>query len=412
MNLPPELVLQIFRWATWPPPHIKFSAEYHPFSCSNMTVPVDDHRVELKLKYNLALVSRQWRNLSSQFLYEHITFGRGSDDVIVPSASWLKTTGYGRYAMSVQICHSLSGDEPLSDSYEVWMPILDKCPNVQLIMRPWWAKAGGTFITQPSEPSPSFSAPTMLSEPSCLANVTRLEWEYSVHFNIRLFHDTVLCLPNLLWLSVTSIVGAGTGGRALQTVWRNVLHLPQLTTLCLRIENAMMYRISHRWTLPKLTNLIIEEQDVSIGGTNVRIMRALFEKLGQTLEVLELGRGKYKHFRQSDLVSLAVSLCPKLHILSIFALYTMVPAATHTAIAAKSLRHVHLHAEVAPGDKLPLESTTKHMRRHIEWFRQYEELEYLTLHGDWSDILKDPGTSRALANTKLIVKSENGTAWP
>ncbi|KZT30956.1 hypothetical protein NEOLEDRAFT_1126640 [Neolentinus lepideus HHB14362 ss-1] len=411
MSLPSELILQVFRWATWPPPHVKLSAEYTPFSSSNVTVAFNDPSIELKLKYNLALVSRQWRDLATEFLYEHIAFRRTQTDEIVPSPDWLSIMDYGRYAMSVQICRSLYADQPSSDLYEIWALIFHHCPNVKLILRPWWGKVGA-FSREHWVLPANVQMPSSSNLPLCFANVTRLEWEYSSHFNIQLFRDIAQRLPNLRWLSLTSIVGAGTGGRALESHNHRSLHLSQLTTLCLRIENASMYRSMQWLTLPKLTHLIIEEQDVNIGGANARIMRGLFEKLGQTLEVLELGRGKYKHFRQSDVVSLAVTMCPKLHTLSYYVLYTTVPSASRIAIVAKSLRHIHLHAEAASGFDSLLDLAPMHMLQRIVWFRRFEELDYLTLHGDWTAILQNPEVSKALSGSRWIVKFENGTAWP
>ncbi|EPQ61438.1 hypothetical protein GLOTRDRAFT_124056 [Gloeophyllum trabeum ATCC 11539] len=377
MALPPELLLQIFRWATWPPPAVKFIAEYTPFAECNTTIPRDDPSTDLNLKYNLVLLSRQCRSLATEFLYEHIVFTRPREDAfdIVPSAAWLVSTGYGRYASSVHIC---SYQAPIYSYYD-WAPILCACPNIKLAMRPSFGSPR-TFRNATPSPNP-------IPDPT---SITRLEWEYSANFNVPLFRTLAARLPHLHWLSLTSL---GTGAHALHPT-SGVLRLPRLRTLCLRLENAAMYRELARWDLPALTHLIIEEQDVYVGGVHERGVHHLFEKLGRTLETLELGRGKEKHFRQSDVVSLAVTLCPHLRQLSYYPRYAVIPSVARSAIVATGLREVCLH--IGSLEELDLELFRMHMLRLIEWLRRLEELDDLALYGDWSTVLEDSELRKAL----------------
>lgn len=75
--LPPEIWLSILRWATISDKgYSYFTALYGPFQPT--TGDAHDRDTVLAVKRTLALVCREWKRLTAEFLYEDLKIARGT----------------------------------------------------------------------------------------------------------------------------------------------------------------------------------------------------------------------------------------------------------------------------------------------------------------------------------------------
>lgn len=372
-RLPPELWIDIFRYATHSPK--LYSADYHPFETS----PWEDrtHSDTLALKYSIALVCRLWRALSIQMLYEDVQIGEGastlqhtlesddsSDDESAP-----KVGGWVRRA-----CLPYTQSATPTPKSMPCLDILRHCPRLQVLVRPplGWDKSFSLRYEYPASPPPT------------LPSVKRLDWWHndsaSSSGGINSLDETLLSLPQLEYLSLAGDMG-------FTSLRQTRIALPRLHVLDLRRINAIFVRQVCYWSLPSLTQVIVD------APPRAECLEAIWSTFGSTIREVEFG--KHMRYMVEDYVSQCLELCPEVQTLDYHVLFTTPPHPSNAHVYS-SLKRVGLNA--AHNMSLCAHRNDPqglgHIAEHIASFTReaFPELKEFVLYGDeWDEISEADG---------------------
>jgi hypothetical protein len=362
LMLPPELWINVFRWATFPPDGYP-APYYEPFH-----VPALEAFDEpLKTKRALVQVCRLWRALATTFLYEDVRMRHDSENLRTVLA---ESHSLGRFVHRLELPYALTATEKPGDTHDV-VQILGSCPSLKTLVRPF-------FQALPYSVRYDFPA-----EIVSLSSLTRLEWW---HYNnaarsggINSLMDVLRNAPSLQFLAL--------GGE----FWMNSMHLnspirlPALTTLRLRRVNPLFVWQIRRWELPSLVH-IVADFPADHGG-----LEELWLQFGDQLCTVEFGRNIA--FHMTDQISAFLRGCAGVKVFNYFINFTAPPVES-LLVEQSSLQCVGIHA-------FPcgiLNDNWRHLNRHFEFLssRFLPALKRIVLHGNWQQIVKDSRISPAL----------------
>ncbi|KZT30957.1 hypothetical protein NEOLEDRAFT_1126642 [Neolentinus lepideus HHB14362 ss-1] len=405
-NLPPETWLMVFRWATWPPPHVKHPAVYRPFIPPSDEAELAEMISPLEMKRTLVLVCKRWRQFSLQLLYEFLILN--SPRQVATLANALdENEEYRGYVKSV-LLRPLGPMEDMRVHPRDVLEILGRCPNILIIMKPWW-------LAQPSDDLRGHPASTdhshTMHEPAHPALfpdfvvkspvLTRLDWEYSCSMNAAFFHDFVGHSPELRYLYVTCVSQCFPFVLSLDSP----VAVPTVTTLRLNVRNPYLFNAIQKWHFPALTHLIVESGPSELSQMQ---MQALVQAFSSTLKVVELGA--HMRFMLTDYLTPILTDCRSLDTLAFYISFVELPDVEKELEAVPwAVKHVRVYIkpnlwseDTHPG--LPVvPMNVLHLAR---WCTSLTGLEFITLHGDWQAVWTD--SHKDLVNARRILK---GGGW-
>ncbi|THV01449.1 hypothetical protein K435DRAFT_655366 [Dendrothele bispora CBS 962.96] len=357
-QLPPEIWLEVFNWATYYPSSDAYTTEYKPFSTS--TSQATD--VALQVKCILTLVCREWHTIVTEFLYKDVRIGRGQN-----ALKCALNDGNRRFVRrAVLPYHSTSTPEWNPDPLPS-IEILKLCNKLEILVRP----PSPPLETQRFE----FDADNLT-----LPSLKRLEWTYNFEAErtggINSLQSVLQGSPFLQYLSINSV---SRSPRARLAFDSRAVSLPYLETLSLSALNpSFLYQIAGRWSLPSLSHLML-------GSLYVEDLTDLWETYSEQLRVLELG--KDSTFLLQDAITPCLERCTKLEELNFHVFYTLPPQTTNTY---PSVTAIGLHS--AEHSMFDSETSWKLLEKHLDVLcgDTFPSLHSLHLFGEWTSFLHHP----------------------
>ncbi|KAF8445701.1 hypothetical protein L210DRAFT_905141 [Boletus edulis BED1] len=371
-QLPPELWIIVFRWATYPSDGYP-APYYEPFRASSETFDEP-----LRTKHALVQVCRLWRALATIFLYEDVRIRCGSGNLKTVLTDNYRIDGeafqsrsLGRFVHRLELPYTQTATERPGDTHDV-VEILGSCPSLTTLVRP--------FLQAPPY-SVRYEFPTEIVS---LSSLTRLEWW---HYNnaarsggINSLMDVLRNAPSLQFLSL--------GGE----FWMNSMHLhspirlPMLTTLRLRRVNASFVWQIMRWELPSLVH-VIADSPINHGG-----LEELWLHFGSQLCTVEFGRNIA--FHMTDHISAFLRRCSGVKVFNYFINFTEPPSTESLLVEQSSIQCVGIHAFPCAF----LNDNWRHINRHFEFLSSpfLPALKRIILYGDWQEVIHDSRFSPAL----------------
>jgi len=371
--LPPEVWLQVFRWATISAstPLLQCTS-YYPFQSPGEQV-VDE---AVFLKFVLIRVCQLWRALARALFYEDVIIMRGSTD----AAKQILDDGdedYGVYKQVYRLClpYSVSDTRPGGIQSTESAKILARCSELRVLVRP----------------GPSFSGPLDVlrfefQAEDCppLPSLKRLDWW---HHNDASRTGGVNSLPEVLW-AAPNLQYLSLGGELwLSLMKTSNIELCHLTTLRVRRINILFVQQIARWDLPALRHLVL---DTIVG--HPRVLEGLWTKFGEQIRTIELGRNL--RFRVEDAVNYVLSHFPNLEHLNYYIHFTMTPY--HLRNQHTSLRAIGLHSIATGFHPEGCEEYWEHLEHHFNTFCRpsLPNLKKVELHGNWQNVTEDSRFSK------------------
>lgn len=370
-QLPPELWIIVFRWATYPSDGYP-APYYEPFCASSETFDEP-----LKTKRALVQVCRLWQALATAFLYEDVRIRHGwaSLKTVLTEHHRIGDEPFqgpslGRFVRRLELPYPQTATEKPGDTHDV-VEILASCPSLKTLVRPFFG-------------APAYSVRYEFpAEIMSLSSLTRLEWW---HYNnaarsggINSLTDVLRNAPSLQFLVL--------GG----DFWMNSMHLdppirlPALTTLRLKRINALFVWQIRRWELPSLVHIIADFL-ADHGG-----LEELWLHFGSQLCTVEFGR--HIAFYLTDQISPFLRGCVGVKVFNYFINFTAPP--TEALLVEKSsLQCVGIHAFPCG----VLDDDWRHIIRHFDFLssRFLPALKRVILYGNWEQIITDSRISPAL----------------
>ncbi|KAF7436417.1 hypothetical protein PC9H_003250 [Pleurotus ostreatus] len=295
-QLPSELWMEIFRWATGSYEVEGYRIDYEPFA--RLPLHTDVHEL-LSVRRVLVLVCRRWQSLAMELLYSDLIIRNHSHAL----HEALRRSGgeHGKRARRAILPYAATVTPSCTPVTST--EILNVCPSLQVLVRP--------PIVAPARELLRFE----FEAGRCpnLQSLRRLEWwhhpEASRTKGINKLEDVLLCAPNLEHLFIGGIPSYSPS-------YQQSLHLAALKTLRLRLGNGMYLFNVCKWSLPSLTTLII---DAPMGSG---ALDTLFAAYGDQLRTVELG--KHLGFLASDSLAACFQGCPNLEELNCRIIFTAV----------------------------------------------------------------------------------------
>ena len=161
--LPLELWLQILRWATISPSTRRlYATAYYPFETASISI----HDSATPTKAVLARVCRQWRRITSEFLYEDVWVkdAEGFQDALDHSKVD-DVKGFGRWVRRMSLPYSSSAT-PTTRPIAA-LCILKQCPQLEILVR---VESPRTLA---EEPAARYEFPAACPP---LGSIKRLDW--------------------------------------------------------------------------------------------------------------------------------------------------------------------------------------------------------------------------------------------
>ncbi|KAF8846147.1 hypothetical protein BDN67DRAFT_960831 [Paxillus ammoniavirescens] len=362
-QLPPEIWINIFRWATSPTAGYP-AAYYEPFRPS-----FEKFDEPLRTKRALVQVCRRWRVLASAFLYEDVRVRYGSRSLREALVSHCDAEDEGSRGWLGRCVRRLELPYPQTSTVEPGttqnvVQILRSCPALKTLVRP---------RMQGLPDSMRYEFPADIVS---LSSLTRLEWWYhndaARSGGINSLIHVLRNAPSLQFLTL--------GGQ----FWDNSIAggppicLPALTTLRLGRVNALfMWQICH-WVLPSLIHVVVDFPPDYDG------MEKLWIQFGHQLCTVELGRNIIFHRRDQIAVLFRSRL--RVKILNYFIHFTTAPDESFM-VEQPSLQCVGIHAFPCA----MLNDTWENLNSHFDFLasRFLPALKRIVLHGDWQEIMAD-----------------------
>ncbi|KAH0838115.1 hypothetical protein J3R83DRAFT_6361 [Lanmaoa asiatica] len=371
-QLPSELWITVFRWATYPPDGYP-APYYEPFRAFSETF-----NEPLKTKRSLVRVCRLWRALATFLLYEDVRISSNSANLKVVLADHhhiddeaFQGHSLGRFVHRLELPYAQTATEEPGDTHDI-VEILSSCPSLKTLVRPYF------FEAPPYSVRYEFPA-----EIVSLSSLTRLEWW---HYNnaarsggINSLTDVLRNAPSLQFLAL--------GGE----FWMNSMHLdsqirlPALTTLRLKRVNALFVWQIRRWELPSLVH-VVADFPADNGG-----LEELWLHFGSQLCTVEFGRNIAFHL--TDQISPFLRGCAGVKVFNYFINFTAPPTET-LLVEQSSIQCVGIHAFPCA----ILDNNWRHLNRHFDFLfsRFLPALKRIVLYGNWQQIIKDSRFSPAL----------------
>lgn len=351
-QLPPEIWIQIYRWAAYSASSDRlYTTEYEPFrSAAGYDTDVLDKN--LQVKWALVRVCRQWKAMAMDMLYEDVRIRHGEQTLADALDSTGERAGYGKRVRRVELPYaSTTANAP---QHQTSITILERCPELQILVRP------------PPQRMNDLSFQSCILVPP-LTSLKRLDWwstPDTTGGGINSIQAVLNCTPNLQYLYL--------GGQLPMGQPQPGCHLPALTTLSLRLLNDPFIQQICRWSLPALTNIVVDD---SQGST---FFWKIWDTFGSQLRIVELG--KKVHVYTRDHISPILSNCPNLEELNYYINFTMPPK---SSFVHSSLHCIRLH-----GDVCMFGNDWKFLEEHLAFFSgsSLPALKRIILYGEWSPV--------------------------
>ncbi|KAK7058582.1 hypothetical protein VNI00_002218 [Paramarasmius palmivorus] len=365
-HLPNELWIEIFEWATICPTLSVFATSYEPF-CNSQSPEADK---VLRTKRTLALVCREWYALSQEFLYSDVRIGR-SQSSLKSVLSRQESNSNAKFVRRVVLPYQSTTTPTYTPDPLPSVEILKLCNQVEVLVRP------RLFSTIPTQNLP-VDIPRFEFDADCtpLPTLKRLDWNYNFEAErtggINSLNVVLRNAPNLQYLFL------GNFTDRTYTTTSQPIQLPKLQTLSLSTISAqILYQLAYRWSLPSLTNVII-------GALYIHSIETLWEKYGEQLKSVELGR--HVGFLMGDHLGPCLQACPNLEELNYYIFFTLPPMFTDTH---HSIISVGLHA--SPNMMVEDEGMWRLLENHFSALLDgaLPGLRRVRLYGDWEHILHD-----------------------
>ncbi|KAG1908356.1 uncharacterized protein F5891DRAFT_10586 [Suillus fuscotomentosus] len=361
--LPPELWLNIIRWATYAPPRLDVP-NFEPFLGS-----LDhDNKGEADakaLKCAVVQVCKLWRDLALSILYEDVKVGRGVQSLVEALGKTYRGEQLGRCVRRLELPYPHTGTITNTSS-DLALQILQHCPEIETLVRPFMQ--GPPDAVRYEFPIRSHS----------FLNLKRLEWW---HYNdatrsggINSLINVLRHSPNLQYL----IVG-GEMWTSAQT--GNVLELPALKTLRLRRINPIFVHQICQWRLPSLVHIVVDfplEQNA---------LDTIWQVFGARLCTVEFAR--HVGFLLSDQITRFLRGCPQVKTFNYFFNFTSPPPIFEQQCA---LQCISLHAFPCGMVTDMITEAQERIRLHLAFLSRssFPALRHIILYGDWGELLHDP----------------------
>ncbi|KAF9245893.1 hypothetical protein BU15DRAFT_85553 [Melanogaster broomeanus] len=352
-NLPPEIWITIFRWAT--SPSAGYPAPYYePFRAS-----FEEFDELLRTKGALVQVCRLWRDLASVFLYEDVRVRHGSESLREALASYRDledeaSQGWlGRCVRRLELPHPQTATERPDSTHNV-VQILKSCPSLKTLVRPFMRQALRLYTVS-------------------LPSLTRLEWW---HYNNAARSGGINSLAHVL-RDTPSLRFLTLGGESWASPAAQIpIHLPALTTLRLRRLNILFMTQICRWELPSLVHVVVDFPPEECG------LESLWSKFGHQLCTVEFGRNIA--FLMTEQISLFLRGAPRVERFNYFMHFTRAPPEL-LPDEQSSLQCVGVHAFPCA----MLNNVWNHRNSHFDFLssQSLPALKRVVLHGDWQEIM-------------------------
>jgi len=384
-SLPPELWLSIFRYATLSPTTpILFATSYRPFQL----LPLDLRDEALAMKGKLARVCRKWRELSAELLYEDVAILSGNAGHLrLVLRNWGQDAlSQGRLVHRVYLPYTSSLPQPETSYPTDVVKFIQECLELKVLARP----SIGHSLDGQLHPLQLLRIDYPAEECPPLSSLERLDWwhhnDASRSGGINSLVDVLQAAPNLQYISL--------GGHVWLSLMRSSsLMLPHLTTLRLRRVNILFVQLICRWALPSLKNIIIDT------FPRVDVLESLWEKFGDQVETVELGRNL--KFYVNDTIRTILSGCPNLRVLNYHIFFignSRSQRITHNSLETLGI-HCHpngvLHDDLGAG-------LWQHLDEHFTMLgrQDFTSLKRVSLHGSWGSITANPRFDRITAQLR------------
>jgi hypothetical protein len=351
-QLPPEIWIQIYRWAAHSASSDRYYAtEYEPFH-SAVGYDSDVLDKNLRVKWALVRVCRQWKAMAMDLLYEDVRVKHG-EQTLADALDSAGERAYGKWVRRVELPYAST--VATTSQHPISIAILERCPELQILVRPPPQRTTGL----------SFQSPALVPP---LTSLKRLEWwstPDTTGGGINSLQDVLSCTPNLQYLSL--------GGKLPTGQPQPGCHLPALTTLSVRLLNDLFIEQICRWNLPALANVIVDNPQ---GST---LHWKIWETFGSQLRVVELGTNL--QFYRRDHITPILFNCPDLVEMNYYINFTMAP---QPSLTHSSLRCVRLHGNVCIHG-----NDWKFLDEHLAFFSgsSLPALKRIVLYGEWDPIL-------------------------
>ncbi|KAI9570362.1 hypothetical protein HD554DRAFT_413558 [Boletus coccyginus] len=369
LELPPELWIIVFRWATYPSDGYP-APYYEPFRA-----PLERFDEQLKTKCALVQVCRLWRTLATVFLYEDVRIRHDSGKLMTVLADHHRTEAFqshslGSFVHRLELPYSHTATEKPGDTHDI-VQILCSCPSLKTLVRPF---------LQALPYSVRFEFP---AEIVSLSSLTRLEWW---HYNNAARSGGINSLMVVL-RNTPSLQFLALGGEFRMSPPRqdSPIRLPALTTLRLRRINALFVRQIRQWDLPSLVHVVADFPADSSG------LEGLWLQFGSQLCTVEFGRNVA--FHMTDQISTLLRGGTGVKVFNYFINFTAPPIESQL-IEQSALQCVGIHAFPCG----MLKDNWSHLNHHFEFLssRFLPALQRIVLYGNWHQIVKDSRISPAL----------------
>ncbi|KAJ7292748.1 hypothetical protein C8J57DRAFT_1490236 [Mycena rebaudengoi] len=351
-SLPVELWLEIFTQLGLP-----YTLSHAPFQ------PVPGaSELSVNPYTTIVLVCKNWRAWASELLYRNVRIS--NVDLKLPEGMGGYRT-YGQWVRRVVVPYSTTVTERCNKPM-VSNEILDRCPNLEVLVRPHQA--------------PNYSLPRSLRfdfDASCPA-VASLAQEIRVVEPPRGFKA-----PNIEYLFIGSRISGFT------PFYDAAIHLPNLRTLRLCIASPTLLRqIIYRWSFPNVENMIL---DSPIPGSG---MEMIWESVGAKLRAVEFGN--HSRFLFNQTLTPCLRACTSLQEINYYVFATLPPeTGPSQEFSHPSVTSVGLHVSEYQEIFVEAEATRRrHLESHLNVFmgNTFPNLERLRLFGtnEWRTILSAP----------------------
>lgn len=362
LQLPSEIWSEVFRWVTTPDGSCNPSTPtYVPFQPTPISDTSDS---TTRVKSALSLVCRQWKHLSTEFLYQDLKLPQGALHAL--KNVFDQGADVGIWVRRVVLPYSST----VTKSCNAVLPsveILRSCANLETLVRPRWAVSEDLDF--------SFDA-----EHLSFLSLRRLDWWLHDGAErtggINSLGSVLLNAPNLQYLSVGGVVGCS---RIRMNPESEPLCLRKLQTLRLHTGNDLFLRQVRSWALPALIRVVLDSPMIGRG------LDGIWEAFGSQIQLAEFGR--HVQFMLNDVITPCILACPNLTEVNYHLFFTAPPEIRnpHESIATVGL---HAAVNMLLRDEGELCS---HLEQHFEILKSsLPALRNVVLYGEWRVIISHP----------------------
>lgn len=345
--LPPELLIEIFKLSTDNGPGVRRMddlAGMKPFEALYASQALKENNEALRTKYALSLVSKSFRGLSLEFLYEDIWIRYGSEilaDVLERSAA--ERRGLNEFVKRVTIVPQKDKfvGKGYASSASPSRRILQSCPNVRMV-------SGPSDYVNDEDSAASLSILDENFDGIDLANLQRVDWSNYCAAVPIVGSQMSLPIPRFIFnsSSIHSLRLDSDIFPTLPEAYMTVLSLPSLTTLSLRSLSTFSIASSGdpltphlRLHFPSLRRVILQ-----LPEAYYNLFDGALLPLASQITTLEFGVDTY--FLRHDFLAAALVLCPNVREVYVPVFTTCAPRlrSSNDAPTFESVRVLYLHA--------------------------------------------------------------------